>query len=109
MISTGTLGEKKANVKLHFVSRHFHRTSPATQRQKGYSEKRVAYTHAASPRSIPACPSSRIARRALDLDPGNFGNPWHRFTPESPVSPCVFSSKTHRCWMVSSASMRVPV
>jgi hypothetical protein len=93
MISTGTLGENKANVKLDFS---FSLLSPH------------ASSGAKPSRDIPK--KELLARRALDHDPGKFGilasihpgrNP--------PVRPCVFSSKTHRRGMVSSASTRVPV
>jgi hypothetical protein len=109
-ISTGTLGEKKANVKHDFC---FALLSPqASSSAKPSSDipkKELLGTHAGSPRSILARSSSLIARRVLDHDPGNFGNAGLDSRRNPPVSPCVFSSKTHRRGTVSSASTRLPV
>src|SRR6202040_3676104 len=76
----------------------------ATQRN---SEKRVAGTLAVSSRSIGAHRISLIGNGARSLS-------WKAEHPgidsrRNPlVTPCVFSNKTHRCGMVSSASTRGP-
>src|SRR5713101_8325517 len=74
-----------------------------------YPEERVAGTFSASSRRIGACRISLIAHGAPDLYPGKLSILVSIHAGIPFVTPCVFSNKTHRRGMVSSASTRGPV
>jgi len=74
MFSTGTLGEKKANVKPDFSFALLSPQPSSGAKTRGdIPKKRVARTLAAPSRRIPARSSSMISRRALDHHPVNLG------------------------------------
>jgi hypothetical protein len=72
MFPTGTLGEKKANVKRDFSFALLSPQPSSGAKTRGDIPTKESQ-HAASPRGILARSSSLIARRALDHHPGNLG------------------------------------
>jgi hypothetical protein len=73
MFSTGTLGEKKANVKPDFSFALLSPQPSSGAKTRGDIPKKELLARSTYPLSIRARSSSLTACRALAHDPGNFG------------------------------------